>query len=70
LMRQSALWVSAWWTDGSPDYNRHMAANTPMRLGLFLSVKGRHNVLMPAHVATSPSAASGLLTCCTLPTTP
>ncbi|QQP92847.1 hypothetical protein IGS68_30875 (plasmid) [Skermanella sp. TT6] len=19
----------AWWTDGSPDYNRHMAANTP-----------------------------------------
>lgn len=19
----------AWWTDGAPDYNRHMAANTP-----------------------------------------
>ncbi|WP_020470660.1 hypothetical protein [Zavarzinella formosa] len=20
-----------WWTDGSPDYNRHMAVNTPYR---------------------------------------
>lgn len=20
-----------WWTDGAPDYNRHMAANTPYR---------------------------------------
>jgi len=22
---------AVWWTDGSPDYNRHLARNTPYR---------------------------------------
>jgi hypothetical protein len=23
---------AAWWTDGAPDYNRHMAENTPYKV--------------------------------------
>ncbi len=33
-----------WWTDGAPDYNRHMAVNTPYRAwfeGLPEGAKGR-----------------------------
>ena len=25
---------SPWWSDGAPDYNRHMAANTPYAIWL------------------------------------